>query len=102
MDLDTAFLKKAAQFGGPDVQEVERCLNFLSREYVEMRYQVRRQGADPSKEPSLVEGSSGCAVGSPPGPLMEADKEVGPVGPLWWKNWGLDEDPFWILVSDIF
>lgn len=40
-----------------------------------MRYQVRRQGADPSKEPS-VEGSSGCAVGSPPGPLMEADKEV--------------------------
>ena len=38
--------------------------------------QVRRQGADPSKEPSLVEGSSGCAVGSPPGPLMEADKEV--------------------------
>jgi len=55
-------------------EEVERCLNFLSREYVEMRYQVRRQGADPSKEPSLVEGS-GCAVGSPPGPLMEADKE---------------------------
>ena len=30
----------------------------------------------PPKEPSLVEGSSGCAVGSPPGPLMEADKEV--------------------------
>lgn len=57
--------------------------------------QVRRQGADPSKEPS-VEGSSGCAVGSPPGPLMEADKEV--VGlSLWWKNWGLDEDPFWIF-----
>lgn len=29
-------------------EEVERCLNFLSREYVEMRYQVRRQVADPS------------------------------------------------------
>lgn len=28
-------------------EEVERCLNFLSREYVEMRYQVRRQVADP-------------------------------------------------------
>ena len=44
-------------------------------ERVSLSLQVRRQGTDPSKEPS-VEGSSGCAVGSPPGPLMEADKEV--------------------------
>ncbi|CAK9039245.1 unnamed protein product [Durusdinium trenchii] len=32
-------------------EEVERCLNFLSREYVEMRYQVRRQvPASPPRE----------------------------------------------------
>lgn len=41
-------------------EEVERCLNFLSREYVEMRYQVRRQVADPSSDakagaPALME-----------------------------------------------
>ena len=32
---------------------------------------VRRQGAEPSKEPSVAEGSA-----LPPGPLVEADKEV--------------------------